>query len=345
MSTQPLAIVGSGMVTGVGLTAPSSCAAIRCAVDNFQETRFMDAGGEWIVGGSVSLEEPWRGTNKLIKMLACVLTECIKIDSQLNLADTPVLLCLAEEDRPGRLPDLENRVFIGIQQELNTRFHEKSAFIAQGRVSITLALQHARQLIYQEKLPNVVIVGVDSLLAAQTLKSFEERERLLTSQNSNGFIPGEAAAAVLVQAAKGQGGLTCNGLGLGMENATVNSEDVPLRADGLVAAIRGALSEAGCDMGATDFRITDVSGEQYAFKETALALLRILRQRKVFYDLWHPADCIGEVGAAIGPVMLAVLLAAGQKSYLMGNDILAHLSNDAGKRAAMMLTYRPMGAA
>ena len=59
MTAQPLAIVGSGMVTGVGLSAPASCAAIRCAIDNFQETRFMDSGGEWLLGCEVPLEQPW----------------------------------------------------------------------------------------------------------------------------------------------------------------------------------------------------------------------------------------------------------------------------------------------
>ncbi len=344
MTAQPLAIIGSGMVSGIGLSAPASCAAIRCAIDNFQETRFMDAGGEWIIGSSVPLEQPWRGVTKLTKMAASVLQECIACEPKLSLEQVPILFCLAEKERPGRLHDLNDQVYLQTQRELGIRFHKRSGIIDQGRVSIAVALNYARKLIYREKIPQVIVVGVDSLLVGPTLSSLEEHERLLTSQNSNGFIPGEAAAAVLVQEAHGQGGLICMGLGFGKENATVDAEDRPLRADGLVAAIRGALDEAGCDMGATDFRITDVSGEQYAFKEAALALLRILRQRKEFYDIWHPADCIGEVGAAIGPVMLAVLLAAGGKAYLIGDNILAHWGNDTGKRAAMILSYQPAGA-
>ncbi len=343
MTTQPLAIVGSGMVTGVGLTAPASCAAIRCGIDNFQETRFMDTGGEWIIGSSVPLEQPWHGITKLTKMLVGALQECAASDPMLCFEQVPILLCLAEEGRPGRPHDLSNQVLIETQKELGIRFHEKSGSIAQGRVSIAVAMKHARKLIYEDRLTQVIIAGVDSLLVGPTLSSFEERERLLTSLNSNGFIPGEAAAAVLVQSTHGQAGLTCMGLGFGTENATVYAEDIPLRADGLVAAIRGALCEAGCDMGATDFRITDVSGEQYCFKEAALALTRILRQRKEEFDIWHPADCIGEVGAAIGPAMLAVFLAASQKNYSPGKSAIAHLGSDGGKRAAMVLTYQPVG--
>ncbi|MFS6902090.1 hypothetical protein ABMZ12_14800, partial [Pseudomonas aeruginosa] len=59
--SQVLSIVASGMVSAVGLSAPASCAAIRCALDNFQETRFIDQGGEWLLAASVPLEQPRGG--------------------------------------------------------------------------------------------------------------------------------------------------------------------------------------------------------------------------------------------------------------------------------------------
>ena len=58
MNVMPLTIGSYGLVTGVGLDAPSSCAAIRGAIDNFQETRFVDSGGEWILASEVPLEQP-----------------------------------------------------------------------------------------------------------------------------------------------------------------------------------------------------------------------------------------------------------------------------------------------
>lgn len=56
-----LCIIGSGMVSAVGLSAPASCAAIRCAIDNFQETRFIDRGGEWLIAASVPWNSPGAG--------------------------------------------------------------------------------------------------------------------------------------------------------------------------------------------------------------------------------------------------------------------------------------------
>jgi 3-oxoacyl-[acyl-carrier-protein] synthase I len=144
---------------------------------------------------------------------------------------------------------------------------------------------------------------------------------------------------VLVSSRPGSGPqLYCTGLGFSQEQATILS-DVPLRGDGLAAAIKEALADAGCAMHDLDFRITDTTGEHYYFKEAALALSRVLRQRKETFDIWHPTDCVGETGAAVGVVALAVARAACRKGYAIGPNILLHLGNDAGQRAAAILQY------
>ena len=98
-------------------------------------------------------------------------------------------------------------------------------------------------------------------------------------------------------------------------------------------AVRAALGEAGVTLKDCDHRIADVNGEQYRFKEAALAITRLLRDRKVLFSLWHPADCIGEVGASTLPAILAMLSAC-RKDYLPGPICLGHIGNDDDKRAA-----------
>ncbi|MEN2394304.1 hypothetical protein [Pseudomonas halotolerans] len=340
-------IIGSGMVSAVGLSAPASCAAIRCAIDNFQETRFIDSGGEWLIAASVPLEQPWLGRTKLIKMASRAIAEALQSTLGVDPHKTPLLLGVAEAERPGRLAGLDQGLLHAIEAELGLRFHPDSSIIARGRVSAAVALLNARTLIHQGGHRHVLIAGVDSFLEGATLAAFEERERLFTSQNSNGFIPGEGAAAVVIAApfASDQPQLACIGLGFGMEPATVEAEDIPLRAEGLTQAIRAALNEAGCGLEQMDYRLTDICGEQYYFKEASLALSRSLRVRKEFFHLWHPADCIGEVGAAIGPVILAVALAACRKGYGEGPNIFCHLGNDAGQRAVALLSYQTARAA
>ena len=339
-----LAITATGLITGIGLNAPATCAAIRCAIDNFQETRFMDSAGEWILGCQVPMEEFWQGKNKLIKMAATAINEVIRYRPDVVPAEMPLLLCLAEQERPGRVVKDDTQLYLDLQEELGFEFNDQSLLISGGHVSVTIALKHARELIHRHGKRHVMVAACDTMLSGATLAYYEEKERLLTRGNSDGFIPGEAGAAMLVESGLGRsdGVLLCEGLGFSVETAHVDSGE-PLRAAGLTAAINAAMQEAGCEMGELDFRITDVSGEQYHFKEASLALSRILRQRKEEFDIWHPADCVGEVGSVQGLIMLSVLKAACEKGYSKGRRILAHLGNDDGKRSSMVLTWAEGG--
>lgn len=337
---KPVALIASGMMTSVGLTSASSCAAIRCAIDNFTETSFTDEGGEWIIAGQVSLEQPWQGLTKLVKMASAAIRECLDQAGDVRPEGIPLLLGVAETGRPGRVEGIDNEFLPLLQEELQVRFHPLSRVYPQGRVAGALALKDARELISSGDVPLCIIAGADSFLNAATLAAYEEQNRLLTSQNSNGFIPAEAGTAVLVgEPGKGASPqsppcLLCHGIGEGTEVASILSEE-PLRADGLVEAIRNAIADGGIDFTSLDYRITDANGEQYGFKEASLGLTRILRTRKEFFDIWHPADCIGESGAATGPCLFGVALTALRKNYSMGDGVLIHFSSDDGHRVAL----------
>ena len=344
--TQPLAILASGMVTGVGLSAPASCAAIRCAINNFTETRFMDDGGEWIIGSQVPLEQPWRGRAKLVHMAVPAIRECLASLERPRPDEIPLLLCVAEHGRPGRLDGLDTELFQEIQAEMGVQFNPGSGTIPRGHVAGALAMLQARQLIYEQGVRYCIIVGVDSLLVGATLDGYQKRNRLLTSKNSDGFIPGEAGCAVLVGRPTSEVGngreLVCTGIGIGHEQATLESGQ-PLRADGLVQAFRAAFRESGNTIADVDFRITDVNGEQYWFKEAALAVSRTLRVTKQGFEIWHPVDCIGEVGAAIAPCCFAVSAAALRKNYATGRGPLCHFGGDDGERLAMIMAGATRG--
>lgn len=338
MQPQPIALKSTGLVTSVGLSAQASCAAIRAKISNPSETRFIDSYGEWIMVHQVPLAKPWRGRTKLVKMATMAIAECLEGVPRETWGTMPLLLCVAERERPGRLEGLDDQLLLEIQQEVGVRFAPDSAVVAHGRVGLAIALAQARKLIHGGRAESVLIATADSFLDWATLEAYERDERLLTAQNSNGFMPGEAGGALLVGRPGGRGELLCSGIGFGMEKASIESGE-PLRAEALSAAIREALRDAGCRLHDLDYRIGDLSGEQYYFKEAALALSRLLRQRKEEFDLWHPAESIGESGAAAGMAVLAVAWAAGQKGYAPGSNVLAHMANDAGQRAAMVLQF------
>ncbi|VAW67891.1 3-oxoacyl-[ACP] synthase [hydrothermal vent metagenome] len=336
---QPLAILNTGLVTAVGTTVASACAAIRVGISNTQETLFVGSDGEWIMGHKVTLEQPSRGMTRLVKMAAMAIRESLAEVPKDQWASIPLLLCVAERERPGRQEYLDDQLFSKVQLELEVEFSPGSSVIPHGRVSVAMALQYAQQLIYTDEIPLVLIVATDSLLSWPTLSVYDNNDRLLNNDNSNGFIPGEAGAALLIAKPDATSQLRCVGVGIATEKAHIDSEE-PLRANGLTDAIRLALTDAGCEMHDLDFRICDVSGEQYYFKEAALALSRSLHQPKEKFDIWHPADCIGEIGAAAGVAMVIIANVASSKGYSKGVNILAHMASDPGQRVAIVLQWR-----
>lgn len=336
----PIAITRTGLVTSVGLGAEESCAAFRAKISNPTETRFIAGNGQWIMAHQVALEKPWRGLTKLAKMAAMAMGEALEGIPKAQWDQLPLLLCVAEAERPGRIDGLDDRLFLQIQEELGVRFAAASAVVPQGRVGVAVALMQARKILADGAHSRVLIAATDSLLTWPTLSHYQQEDRLLTERNSNGFMPGEGAGALLVESASGlPGELLCSGIGFGRETAHIRSEE-PLRAEGLTQALKAALGEAGKAMHDFDYRITDLSGEQYYFKEAALALNRTLRKRKEEFEIWHAAECIGEAGAASGLTCMVTASMAIAKAYAPGPRALVHLSNDDGRRAAIAAVLR-----
>lgn len=335
----PIAILNTGLVTSVGLSAPAACAAIRAGLSNPSTTRFFDPDGKWIKAHQVPLAQPWCGLVRLAKMASMAIAESLANVPKEEWPEIPLLLCVAEQERPGRLAGLDDALAAEVHREIGSGFSSQSLVIPHGRVSAGVALIQARRIIEERRARRVLVVATDSLLSGSTLKVYGAERKLLSEHNSNGFMPGEAAGALLLGPDTGGQQVLCKGLAFATEAASIDSGQ-PLRGDGLVHAISGALKDAGRELHDIDFRVTDLSGEQYYFKEATLALTRILRVRKEEFDIWHPAQSIGETGAAAGVATFVVASAACHKRYARGPNILCHAANDGGQRAAAVVHFR-----
>jgi 3-oxoacyl-[acyl-carrier-protein] synthase-1 len=232
-----IAIQQTGLVTSVGLDSPSACAAIRAKLTNPCETRFRDSAGEWIMAHEVALKGPWSGLDKLAHMAAMAIAESLAHVPRDEWPRIPLLLCVAERERPGRPAGLDDHLLTDIQALLQVRFAPQSAIVAQGRAGTAVALAAAGRLLHENQCRRVVVAATDSLLAWPTLGVYERASRLLTDGNSNGFMPGEAAGAVLLGLPGNPAELRCTGIGFGVEAAHLESGE-PLRAEGLSRAFR-----------------------------------------------------------------------------------------------------------
>lgn len=112
----------------------------------------------------------------------------------------------------------------------------------------------------------------------------------------------------------------------------------PLRAGGLTDAARTALAQAKLGLHEIDLRLSDVTGEQYGFKELPLMEARLFRTvRKEDQPLWHWAEAMGDTGAIAGIVQLILADQAFRKGYAPGTTAICLSSALAGARAAAVV--------
>jgi 3-oxoacyl-[acyl-carrier-protein] synthase-1 len=338
-----IAISAAGMVTPVGFNARTSCAAIRAGIRNVAKTNLWDRySGTYLAAGRVPLPQWWVGLGKLADLCAPAIHECYEAAKPLAPREIPVLLGVAPRERPCRLEGVESTILLEIQERLSVPLHGLSRVFPHDHVSVIMALRVARDILSEGRAKAVIVAAVDSLVQQDLKNYYLEKRRLLTPSNSNGFSLGEAGSAVLVMRAgsRTDGELEVLGTSISMETATIESDE-PLRGVGLTNAIRAALSEAGVTMQEVQYRITDINGEHYKFKEVALQGSRFMRKPTgKLFDLWHPIEYIGDVGAAIGPLIFGLALHASKKGYAIGPTALFTLGNDSGERAAVVVHYR-----
>jgi 3-oxoacyl-[acyl-carrier-protein] synthase-1 len=290
------------------------------------------------MGHQVQFDDMPRGLEKLARMAALSIKDALRDVPTPHWGRRPMLLCVAELERVGRSAELERTLFSLIQREVGVNFDEHSMVIAHGKVGVAVGLARARDLLQQGQCRDVLIVAADSLLSWPALRTYVAADRLLCEHQSDGLIPGEGAGALWVSAEPGSmGAAVLEGVGFAMESP-MGATDRPLRADGLTHAIKSALTDAGREMHDVDFRISDLSGEQYFFKEASLALSRTLRQLKQEFDLWHPAESMGDAGAALGVAVIALAMEAWRKGYAKGPVVMAQFGIESGQRAAVLLS-------
>ncbi|WP_238992593.1 MULTISPECIES: 3-oxoacyl-ACP synthase [Pseudomonas] len=341
MQGHALFITSMGMACPVGLCVASACTAKRAGLSALQELPFFDNACEPIIGAAVpSLDLALPAAARMSELMQHALVELIQGAPKLDWTEVPFLLCLAEPERPGiNIREIAQAVIQDVSSKLGIRFHPThSRVIPSGHVAGMHALHEASRLMQETRVPACVVAGVDSLLSALTLQWLDEHRRLKTATHNDGLFPGEGAAAILIQAYRQPG--TClkiSGLGFGQEEAPLLSSK-PLRAGGLTDAARTALAQAKLGLHEIDLRLSDVTGEQYGFKELPLMEARLFRTvRKEDQPLWHWAEAMGDTGAIAGIVQLILADQAFRKGYAPGTTAICLSSALAGARAAAVV--------
>jgi len=87
--------------------------------------------------------------------------------------------------------------------------------------------------------------------------------------------------------------------------------------------------------------VTDLNGEVYRAKEFGTTAARVLTAIPGKWAVWHPADCIGDTGAASFAVSSCLSVRALAQGYAKCNRALVIGSSDDGLRGAAVFSRVP----
>jgi len=326
------------MHSSLGRGAVFNAMAMHCGYDGFaSETLGQDAE---VITSRISLDKSQVKTSS--RTITLLIDTIEDITSEVDTTNIALYICL---DDSYYLYDKNDEFieFFGDLKKKNILYYfdvQRVKRFTYGRNSFIYAFKNASELFKNDAYEQVLIISVGSNIMPKDISFYHAQNRLLTDNNSNGFIPGEAATAILLSKPTGEENeIIISGVGTAKETATIYNEEELLRGKGLSEAIMEASNQAKVPIHETSFRVGSMSGEEYFFDEATLAQTKTLKQKIPDHPLWHPADSIGEVGAAIGGAMVIQTYYAMLKGYAPGDNAICHISNDDELRGAFIMQH------
>lgn len=248
----------------------------------------------------------------------------------------PPLLLAAPEKLPGGRTPFDDRLLARLHAAMPKRFNLAASYVLPaGRAAGLQAFKIAQTLV-NEGVNEVIIGAVDSLIDDALLIAWDAAGRVLAAGVSDGFCPGEGAAFVRVSQAgvSRVSPLQLLRYGEALEPNHRYSDEPPTGA-ALAEACRHALSaERALPVAALSGTL---NGESYYATEWGVAQIRNRARLADACAILHPADCLGDLGAAAGLVHMVLLEQAYRAGELHGPS-LATAASELGLRAALLVT-------
>lgn len=347
--TSSVHIVGVGARTPLGLTAESSIAAVNAGISQVTEHPvYIDRMAEPVrLAQDTILHPELAGPRRLIEMATTALEEvCSELEThQSGINNIPLLVCLPEE-RPGWTRGDAESVIRGLGMLHLPITFQPIKGVSLGHAAGSVALDIACSEIRADQAELYVILGVDSYSEYETLSWLDESRQLATSYHRGGFFPGEGAAALVVASDSVVRRFGFDSLAVVKEvslakEANLIKTDAICLGEGLTECVRKVLVNLHLPDEAIEGIICDINGERYRSEEWGFTILRLPNAflDPTGYEL--PSACWGDVGAASGPLFMALASIAGKKGWASGRRYLIWNSSEAGLRTAALLILNP----
>ncbi|MHC4655026.1 MAG: beta-ketoacyl synthase N-terminal-like domain-containing protein [Planctomycetota bacterium] len=352
MADNDVVIIGTGMMSAVGLTAAETAASVRAATSRFTETTWLDKRFEPFMVAEV-MEEA-------LPDLVPTFTEekdlTYRESRMLRLGTEPLLDCVkpisSKTERLGlilALPETETTLPLDRPKFLQ-RFAKqteevfdlnKSSSTPKGRAGGLLAIGQASRMIREGIVKFMIAGGIDTYRDLYVLGTLDMQGRVKSSSNLDGFVPGEGAGFLLLAGRQAAETAGLKPLAIispvfeGFEEGHLGSEQ-PYTGDGLAAAVEKMFQESSLNEPVQEV-YSSMNGENHWSKEWGVAYLRNQANFNPEHGIHHPADCFGDTGAACG-LLLTGLAALGMMQGYRQNPSLVYCSSDQGQRAVLAVS-------
>lgn len=210
-----------------------------------------------------------------------------------------------------------------------------------GHAGIFLHVKEAIDVLESGVVNFCIVGGVDSYLLDTRLDFLDTAWRIRSDRTVDGFIPGEASTMLMLETeaqARARGAkilAKITAIAEGQEPDTISSEKTS-SGSGLTVAIRGILEHTSAN-NSFEMVYCSLNGESYFAYEWGLQLTRLNKNFEKLKDLIHPAEYVGDIGAATGGLLVACAAMALQSEDSTDNKALLWSSADSDTRMAICL--------
>jgi 3-oxoacyl-[acyl-carrier-protein] synthase-1 len=347
-----ICITGMGVVSPGGYNTEQNYTTIHAGISPLSESEefaYKNSDGfkiPVVCGAAIGITD---GQRRYLRQLRLARFACQQSLDQAGLdvtalKRTSMYLCFQEQFRPGMDDRHEQLLAKHLARDLYLNdLAERTRTISIGHAGVFWAINAASQDIVRG-VCNIAIIGaVDTYLDDITLEWLFDLKRLKNLDQPGGFIPSEGAGFLVVESAasaqaRGVPALVkLSAPATAMEGNSFYHED-PCKGDGLTESLRSTIAQAGDSASSIGMVVCDLNGERYRATEWGFALARAMGGVKSDYRLIHPADCIGDTGAASGVINACYAASAIADGVVTGGTVLQWGSSDDGERGAMLLS-------
>lgn len=197
-------------------------------------------------------------------------------------------------------------------------------------------LDAAARALREGQVALALVGGVESYLQVPWLAELDRLGRLKSNRNLDGFIPGEAAAFLLVEPGGQIARRGCKPLAelRAVATGTCDPAELQNNTGQTLAKVLGSVLRAGEE---PPLVLTDLNGEPERMKEWGYVLSRLGGRLGSPCCYEHPADVLGDVGVASGALLCGLASLYTRLKYPGQSSVLAWAASDSGERAAVLL--------